>query len=201
VEPNEARYRTREKWGLNGPVLTRIAAGEQAALEDCLKQYGGLVWSLAKRLCGDPGEVEDAVQEVFIELWRGASKYDPKIASESTFISMLARRKLIDRYRKRRSNPAQKAEGLSEVVLLTPPRVDEVETKDEAAKAAICFQSLTENAQKVLQLAILQDNSHTEIASLLGLPLGSVKSLTRRGLLQLRDCMQRRLPLPEGATL
>ena len=76
-------------------ILNRIAAGDPDAVQECLDQFGGLVWSLARRLTSSESDAEDAVQEIFVEIWRKAERYDPSIASESTFIAMLARRRLI----------------------------------------------------------------------------------------------------------
>ena len=82
-------------------ILQRIAAGDAAAVDDCLRQYGGLVWSLARRFSHDHAESEDAVQEVFLDVWKSAARFDEAMGSEATFITMIARRRLIDRRRKR----------------------------------------------------------------------------------------------------
>src|SRR5690606_24550621 len=92
-------------------VMPRVAAGDPAAMEDCLTRYGGLVWSLARRFSPTNADAEDAVQEVFIEVWRHADRYDESIASEPTFIAMIARRRLIDRQRRRDRQPKTTAWG------------------------------------------------------------------------------------------
>jgi RNA polymerase sigma factor (sigma-70 family) len=186
---------------LRPPVLARIAAGDATAVEDCLKMYGGLVWSIVKRLTKDHAEAEDAVQEIFIDLWQVAKKYDPDVASESTFITMIARRRLIDRFRKNKASRNTSSLDVREVEMAALPELNRVELADESAKAAACFQKLTGNSQKVLRLSIHHGRSHSEIAEKLSLPLGSVKSFARRGLVQLRECMQRRFsPQTAGAT-
>ena len=82
-------------------LLQRVADGDAAAVDECLSEYGGLVWSLARKMCPRHEDAEDAVQEIFIEVWRKADNYDPDVASEATYITMIARRRLIDRYRRR----------------------------------------------------------------------------------------------------
>ena len=77
--------------------LERLADGDTQALEECMTRYRGLVWSLALNYSGNREEAEDAVQEIFLDLWRHAGRYRPEIASEATFIATLARRRLIDR--------------------------------------------------------------------------------------------------------
>ena len=83
-------------------LLNRVAAGEMAAMQECINQYGGLVWSLARRFSASAADAEDAVQEVFITLWKYASRFDESKGSETTFVSMIARRRLIDRLRRTR---------------------------------------------------------------------------------------------------
>ena len=85
---------------MSDSILQRVAAGDTEAVAACIDRFGGLVWSLARRFLDRPTEAEDAVQEIFIELWKSASRFDPSIASETTFVAMIARRRLIDRQRK-----------------------------------------------------------------------------------------------------
>jgi RNA polymerase sigma-70 factor (ECF subfamily) len=81
-------------------ILKRIAAGDKTAVQDCLDSYGGLVWSLARRMSPNTNEAEDAVQEIFIDVWKNAARFDESQSSETTFVAMIARRRLIDRLRK-----------------------------------------------------------------------------------------------------
>ena len=81
-------------------VLQRIAAGESSAVRECIDQYGALVWSLARRLSRTPADAEDATQEIFLDIWRSAFRYDSSQGSPQVFIAMIARRRLIDRLRK-----------------------------------------------------------------------------------------------------
>ena len=85
-------------------ILQRIASGDSLAVQECLDTYGGLIWSLARRMLPDVNEAEDAVQEIFIEIWKTAERFDESKSSETTYVAMIARRRLIDRLRK--SNPS-----------------------------------------------------------------------------------------------
>ena len=67
---------------LNSSLLQRVAAGEAEAVRECIARYSGLVWSLARQFCASAAEAEDAVQEIFISLWRSAATFDPAVASE-----------------------------------------------------------------------------------------------------------------------
>ncbi len=169
-------------------ILQRIAAGEQPAVDECVQEYGPLIWSLASRFCQHKADAEDASQEIFLAIWQNAAKFDPAKAKEITFVSMLARRRLIDRYRRKTIPDSVDVDSLD--VSVMQPSDQQLETNEEAAKAASCFGELAEVQQQVLGLSIHDGVSHGGIASQLKIPLGTVKSYARRGLLQLRDCMK-----------
>lgn len=165
-------------------LLPRIAAGDAAATADCLARYGGLVWSLARRFLGNAADAEDAVQDVFIELWKNAGRYDPTRGSESTYIVMVARRRLIDRKRKAGRAPA--SQPLPDD---TPARTgrDRIELEDEAARAAEVLAELRDDERRVIRMAVYQGLTHEEIAAATGLPVGTVKTHIRRGLIRVRE--------------
>ncbi len=171
-----------------GAILKRIAEGDASAVQECLKTYGGLVWSLARRMLRNSDEAEDAVQEIFVDVWRNANRFDESISSETTFIAMLARRRLIDkiRYSQRRLSP----DSLDDVMLEPFTRADKtLETCIEAEQAAEAMRTLRPEQQQVLRLSIVEGMSHQEISEATGLPLGTVKTHARRGLLQVRELM------------
>jgi RNA polymerase sigma-70 factor (ECF subfamily) len=180
-------------------ILQRIAEGDSSAVDDCLKEYGGLIWTLAKRSCRVASDAEDAAQEIFVELWRHADRFDPSKAGEATFVSMIARRRLIDRNRRGKSAPDVVSMTESFVELPDSNASDPIELSEEAAKAARCMQKLSDNQRRILTLSIDRGHPQSAIATALELPLGTVKSYARRGLLQLRECMQRPLT-PEVVT-
>lgn len=169
-------------------LLPRIARGDQSAMRECLARYGSLVWSLAKRFHANTSDAEDAVQEIFVEVWKSAARYDQSIATESTFITMIARRRLIDRRRRTTREPVSCA--LPEQILCSAPEVDHTaSTADEAALAQKALASLRDEQQQLLRLSIYQGLSHEEIAAQTGLPLGTVKTHIRRGLLKVRQVL------------
>ena len=169
------------------PVLPRVASGEAAAVEECLDRYGGLVWSLARRYCSAVADAEDAVQEVFVELWRCADRFDPDIAAEATFVTMIARRRIIDLLRRRRA--PQRDEALVEDVV-DPAATHEfggVERTEEVERIRAFMVQLRDEERRVLELAISEGLSQSKIAQITGWPLGTVKSHARRGMAKLRD--------------
>lgn len=166
-------------------VLQRVAAGDATAVDECLSKYGGLVWSLARRFSINHAEAEDAVQEVFIHVWRNAARFDPQIAAESTFITMIARRKLIDRQRKRSRRPETTSLG-EQPVEASAPREQPLEVQEEVERVRQQMQKLRPEERQVLELSISQGLSQREIAERTQMPLGSVKTHARRGLIRLR---------------
>ena len=142
-------------------------------------------------------EAEDAVQEIFVDVWKNADRFDENISSETTFIAMLARRRLIDkiRFAQRRLSP----DSLDDVLLEPFTRADKtLETCIEAEQAAEAMRTLRPEQQQVLRLSIVEGMSHQEISEATGLPLGTVKTHARRGLLQVRELMGLRKELKEA---
>lgn len=169
-------------------ILQRIANGEQAAIQDCLSKYGGLVWSIARKMLRNSDDAEDAVQEIFVDVWKNAGRFDETKSSETTFIAMIARRRLIDkiRFATRRIS----ADSLDDVLLEPFTRSDKtMQMSLEAQQAAEAMRSLRPEQQQVLRLSIIQGMSHQEISDATGMPLGTVKTHARRGLLQVRELM------------
>lgn len=77
---------------MNPSLLQRIAGGDSAAVSECITKYGALVWSLARRLSRTASDAEDATQEIFLDIWRSAGRFDPSQGSDQIFIAMIARR-------------------------------------------------------------------------------------------------------------
>lgn len=170
-------------------ILERVAAGEKAAVQECIDRYGGLVLTLARRLCPSTAEVDDAVQEVFIELWNKAERYDRRLASEATFVAMIARRRLIDM--RRRLERHAEAGALSEGLPAPGESIEErAEVVDEASAARKALRELKPDEQRVLKLAVYDGLSHQQIAGATGLPLGTVKTHARRGMARLREMLR-----------
>ena len=167
-------------------ILKRIAEGDKTAVQDCLNAYGGLVWSLARRLSSNSDEAEDAVQEIFIDIWKNAARFDETQASETTFVAMIARRRLIDRLRKTNRQP--NINSLEDVLVETfVGNNQDLQVCVEAKEAAEAMKHLRPEQRQILHLSIVQGFSHQEIADALKMPLGTVKTHARRGLLQVRE--------------
>jgi RNA polymerase sigma-70 factor (ECF subfamily) len=168
------------------PVLLAVARGDRAGVGRCIEQYAPLIWSMARRMSLSSSDAEDAVQEIFLDLWRYAKRFDPKAGSEKVFVSVLARRRLIDRARhmQRRLAVEQPLEEGHFSHLLS---ASAAEQDAEIAEARRILEQLPAPHQEAITLSLLDGLSHGEIAIRLGWPLGTVKTVIRRGILRLKE--------------
>ena len=173
----------------NDSILARIAAGEDGSFELLIEKYGNLVWSIGKKFLYRQSDVEDAVQEVFIAIWKSADKFDANKAKEITFVSMIARRRFIDHLRKisKHKNLESIDEDNSGHQLYKESILNE-STDLQLIKNAI--KNLDIDDQELLKLSIYQGYSHSEISKLLNLPLGTVKTRIRRNLIKLKEIFE-----------
>ena len=172
------------------PLLPRIAAGDERAVRDCVARYGALVWSLARRWSPDGSEAEDAVQEVFIDLWRTAARYDASRTSEAGWVAMIARRRLIDRARRRERLPA--LESIPDDFDVASESERDLDREWRAEQARAVLRELPPAQRRMLELSLLHGRTHDEIARETETPLGTVKSHIRRGLQRARDLLAAR---------
>jgi len=167
-------------------LLERIAGGDSQAIPLLLDAYGALVWSIVRKQIG-ADQADDLTQEIFIRIWKDAARYDPQLGSEATFITMIARRRVID-FRRRVGRRPESVEIADDAG--APDRaLERVDLADEARVAAAALSQLRPEQQQVLRLAIVDGLTHTEIASATNLPLGTVKSHARRGMERVRTLL------------
>lgn len=170
-------------------ILPRLAAGEPRAMNECIDRFGGLVWGIVRRTVKDQADAEDLVQEVFTEIWKKAGFYDPNVASEATFIALVARRRAIDHLRRTGRQPGfEPLEAAESIPAAAAPAVP-VHCDAEAVKSSVA--SLPEETRSLFRMFFEEGFTHPEIAEQTGLPLGTVKTRLRRGLLTLREQLRR----------
>ncbi len=170
---------------ISKPVLPRVAAGETGAMNVCINLYGPIVWTLVRRYVKDSATSEDLVQEIFTEIWKKAATYDPTVASESTFIGMITRRRAIDFLRRQGRNPSFEPLEVADSFPDPALEASSIPCDTEALKSSL--KTLPEETRQLFHLFFDDGFTHPEIAEKTGLPLGTVKTLLRRGLLALRD--------------
>ena len=182
---------------MNESVLARVARGDAKAVRECIDEFGGLVWAIARRMTRSRADAEDAVQEIFIDVWRCAARFDAAQGTEKVFITTIARRRLIDRIRRgKMSQMMDSVESLEDVKWAEPGNDGEVRV--EAERAAAVVARLRPDQRKVLRMGLLEGMTHSEIATATGMPLGTVKTQMRRGLIQVRQWMKIENPVRIG---
>lgn len=169
-------------------VLSRVARGDQKAVRECIDEFGGLVWAIARRMTRSRADAEDAVQEIFVDVWKSAGRFNPAQGSEKVFVTTIARRRLIDRIRRGRMNSMMDSDEALEDVRFAEAGNDG-EIRVDAEKAATVVARLRPDQRKVLRMGLLEGMTHSEIAKATGMPLGTVKTQMRRGLIQVRQWM------------
>jgi RNA polymerase sigma factor (sigma-70 family) len=147
------------------------------------------MWSIARRFMRNSADAEDVIQEIFLQVWQSAARFDESKGSEAVFITMIARRRFIDRLRKAKTEPVfdSSSEVFESMEWSDPTASPQVSAEAEQALRALS--GIRSEHRQVLELGLLHGLTQMEIASRLGLPLGTVKSFMRRGLIQVRECM------------
>lgn len=166
----------------------RFADGDERALAEAYARWARLVYTVALRSLGDEQEAEDLTQVTFVSAWRGHAGYDPEKAPLSAWLMTIARRRIADRWagRSRDQRIRENVETYEPPQPIHSPvdaTIDRVLLADEIAQ-------LGQPQQRIIELAFYHDLTHPQIASLLGLPLGTVKSHIRRSLTRLRSRLE-----------
>jgi RNA polymerase sigma-70 factor (ECF subfamily) len=170
-------------WLDDTEAMAAVAAGDQHALRHLYERYGRLAHAIAFRISGDRATAEECTQDAFVALWRRAERFDPTRGQVSTWLFAIARNLAISAARRQR--PTVELDQRGEAA--TTPGPDElVASADAAATLAGAMANLPEPQLTVLQLAYFEGLSQSEIATRLGLPLGTVKGRVRLALERLR---------------
>jgi len=166
-------------------LLTRVARGDEGAVRGCLQTFGPVVWSLARRFSPTQEDAEDAVQEVFTDVWRSAGRFDSSRATAHGFVAMIARRRLIDRRRKRERRPVLVA--LPDGLEAADEAHERIERRIRADQVVSALGRLKPQQKRWIELSLVYGMSHSEIATETDTPLGTVKTGIRRGLARVRE--------------
>jgi len=170
-------------------LLPRVARGDQAAFERLYDRISGPVHGLIRRVLRDPAQSEEVAQEVLVNVWRSAARFDRNQGSAMAWIMTMAHRRAVDRVRSEQSA----ADRVRRVGARHEPAYDEVaeavEIRLEREAVRRCLEALTQLQRESVDLAYYGGYSYREVAELLGVPLGTVKTRMRDGLIRLRDCL------------
>jgi RNA polymerase sigma-70 factor, ECF subfamily len=170
----------------DGELIARVGSGDRGAFETLYRRYARPVFGLALRRLGDRGRAEDAVQETFASVWRAAGSYRPERGPGAPWLYAVARNAIVDNGRARREPPV---EGVEERSGEETP-ADRAESGWVAWRVHRALAELPENERVVIELAYWGGRSQSEVADLLGIPLGTVKTRTRTGLARLAEMLE-----------
>lgn len=168
-------------------LMRRVAADEQNAVAELYDRFGSLVYRMAYQVLPTRAEAEDAVQEVFIRLWRTAKRYDPKRAALVTWVMLISRRHLVDKLR--RSQARIKASALDEGAFSgsVEPESGSLEQNERFAELRRRVAGLPDLQRTVVTRAYLGGQTLRQIGEELGIPIGTIKSALSRALVRLRE--------------
>lgn len=181
-------------------LLVRVGENHAGAMEQCIQQFGSLVWNLVKRRVNSHATAEDLVQEIFTEIWKSAARFDPAQGNETTFVAMIARRRVIDWTRRQTRAPEWVALPENVDELTAPPASTSEELADHEQVAAL-VKTLPAQTQQMFEMHFDRGLTQQEIAECTQLPLGTVKTLLRRGLLDIRARLLRTKTFPPTEAL
>lgn len=170
-------------------AVERMARGDQAGLAELYDRHGRLVYSLALRVLRDQGDAEDIVQEVFSQMWRQASRFDVTRGNLSAWMVTMTRTRAIDALRRRKTRPSLATDSADppELVDESPGMDVEMVWQRRARDIRRALEALPMIQRVAIELAFFDGLTHTEIADELEIPLGTVKTRVRQGLLRLRE--------------
>ncbi len=174
-----------DKAATDAAAVARVAAGDAVALQDLYDRYGRVIYSFAYRLTQDSTLSEECVQDVFLALWRRAADFDPTRAKLTTWLFVVARNRAIELGRQKTRRPELRDD--LEPVGSSPDPADLVAVADESQRVAEAMAELPEDQLAVLRLSYFDGLSHSEIAEVIGIPLGTVKGRMRLALERLRS--------------
>jgi RNA polymerase sigma-70 factor, ECF subfamily len=174
-------------------LIGRVARGDEAAFAALYDHAAPTVFGLVRRVVRDPAQSEEVTQEVLLEIWRTASRFDNTRGSASTWLMTVAHRRAVDRVRSAAAAAERELRASSTLAEDATTGYDvvaeEVEARLDAQRVRRCLDSLTELQRESVTLAYYGGYTHREVADLLGAPLGTVKTRMRDGLIRLRDCL------------
>lgn len=171
-------------------LLAQIALGNRVAFHALYRATADRLFGICLRVLAHRSEAEDALQDVFTVVWRKAAQFDPTRSNATAWLAMIARNKAIDRLRSMTAQQARTSLELAENVEdpgASPPQ--QAQTATDRAQLEHCLERLEPRRRSLIRAAFFDGLTYEELAANIEAPLGSIKSWIRRGLMQLRECL------------
>jgi RNA polymerase sigma-70 factor (ECF subfamily) len=186
--PQEAPGRNGSPGADLASLLAQVARGDEGAFRGVYDQAAGPVLGTVRRVVRDLAQSEEVMQEVLLEVWRTAARFDPAAGSATAWIMTLAHHRAVDRVRSEHS-AAQRELRAATASVDYDDVIEAVEASLDHERVRRCLTSLTELQREAVTLAYYQGYTYREVAELLGIAVGTVKTRMRDGLIRLRDCL------------
>jgi RNA polymerase sigma-70 factor (ECF subfamily) len=174
-------------------LMDGIARRDPSALSRLYDRHSTVVYTLCVRILKDPGMAEDAMIDVFQELWQRSERYNPSRGTPIAYLLTLTRSRALDRARMKGNRPTQALHENSDVQTQAAPSPDPLQSAlDDERRVLVrnALEKLDPKYRDVMECSFFEGLSHTEIALKLQKPVGTVKTYLRRGLIQLRDFLR-----------
>ena len=168
--------------------LRLVARGDADAFDAVYNQVAATVFGIVRRVVRDPAQSEEVTQDVLLEVWRNAAKFDPGRGSATAWVMTLAHRRAVDRVRSvQKESERERRTAVADVPF--DEVAEAVESSLERERVRRCLGSLTELQRESVTLAYYGGYTYSQVASLLGVPGGTIKTRMRDALIRLRDCL------------
>jgi RNA polymerase sigma factor (sigma-70 family) len=184
IAPRYDRVVTTERAGQIDSLDREFAEGGDTALKAAYDLHGSVIYTICRKAL-TPDRAAEVTQDVFVSAWKGRRQFDPEKGTLAGWLVGIAKRRIIDHLRSERRHVDRRADQPDDI-----PIAASVELIADKMVVADALRSLPERPRQVITLAFLEDYTHQEIAEHTGLPLGTVKSDIRRGLLRIRELLE-----------
>jgi RNA polymerase sigma-70 factor (ECF subfamily) len=169
-------------------LLVYVARGDQAAFESVYDRLAGPVYGVIRRVLRDPAQAEEVTQEVLLEVWRTATRFDPAVGGAATWVMTIAHRRAIDRVRSSAA-ATEREQKTAEIPMPRDEVAEAVEASLDRERVRRCLDGLTQVQRESITLAYYGGYSYRQVAGLLNVTLGAIKTRIRDGLIRMRDCL------------
>ena len=171
-------------------MLAAVGQRDAAALRAVYRRTSAKLYGIGLRLLGNEAEAHDLLQDVYLQVWAQAARFDALKGSPITWLAVLTRNKAIDRLRARRL-PEATLDAAGDVADGAPSALDGIAEAEETCRLEACLDELDPGPRQMIRAAFLDGLTYAQLAEREAVPLGTMKSWVRRGLLRLRGCLER----------
>lgn len=171
-------------------ALSRVAAGDRAALRDVYERTSAKLFGICLRISGDRQGAEDILQDVYVSVWGRAGGFDTKRASPITWLATIARNRAIDWKRAQGRRQVEPVEAAMQLADERPLATELLLAEEERGRLSDCLGTLEDRHEEAIRRAFFDGLTYAELAQAMAVPLGTMKSWMRRSLMRLKDCLE-----------